>query len=83
MRDYYITWLIANALALIAGVSIIGLGCYLLRRVVEDMSNSTDQSAYRLRYFRVAPGAALVGFGAILAATIIVRMLCLPLPTAN
>ena len=35
MLGYQIVWLVAVVGALASGIAVIGLGCYLLRRVVE------------------------------------------------
>ncbi len=61
---YQITWLVAIFFALASGVAITGLGCFLLRRVVEDFSNSVAWRAFLVRGVRIAPGAALSSWGA-------------------
>jgi hypothetical protein len=81
MRDYYVLWFSANAVALAGGLGVIALGCYLLRRVVEDMSNSTSQSTYVLRLFRAFPGVFLIVFGSVLLLKIVSRVLSMPMPT--
>jgi transketolase C-terminal domain/subunit len=81
MRDYYLVWLIASGLAIAGALTVIAVGSYLLRRVVEDMSNSTSQSAYVLRLFRIGPGVALIVFGGVLLWKIVYRILSLALPT--
>jgi hypothetical protein len=63
MVGYQIVWLVAVVCALASGVAVIGLGSYLLRRVVEDLSNSTELKAFFVRGFRLAPGLTLIGVG--------------------
>ena len=45
MPDYHLTWLVAIFCGLAGSVAIIALGCYMLRRIVEDLSNSTTLSS--------------------------------------
>lgn len=81
MSNYQAFWLIANALGMAAAISVIALGAYLLRQVVEDMSNSMTGASYLLRIFRIAPGLVISLFGCFLLLRIFLRMLKLALPT--
>jgi hypothetical protein len=80
MATYQIFWLTSIAFALLSAVGVIALGCYLLRKVVEDSSNSTTLEAYVLRSFRVAPGLLVVLFGCTMALLLIKQILYLALP---
>jgi uncharacterized membrane protein len=81
MRSYGVIWLVATALALVGALGVVAFGSFLLRRVVEDMSNSLSPSAYVLRAFRVGPGLALIAFGGFLLFAIVNRILALPFPS--
>ena len=66
MADYHITWLVAIFGGVGASLAVIALGCYTVKGVVEDLSNSVALSAFVLRIFRITPGASLIIFGSIL-----------------
>jgi hypothetical protein len=80
MLGYQIVWLVAVVGALASGIAVIGLGCYLLRRVVEDSSNSTEWRTFLVRGFRVLPGVALIVFGCALLLIVVVRIASLRVP---
>src|SRR5262245_11181677 len=63
MVCYQIGWLGGVVCVLASGVAVVGLATYLLRRVVEDLSNSTEWRAYLVRGFRVLPGLTLMVIG--------------------
>jgi hypothetical protein len=81
MPGYQIVWLVAVICALASGVAVTGLGCYLIRRVVEDLSNSTEWRAFLVRGFRLIPGAALIIFGCTLLLIMVVHIASLRVPT--
>jgi len=62
MSKYQVFWITWIALGLLSAVGAVALGCYLLRRVVEDLSNSMTREAYSLRSVRMAPGLSIVIF---------------------
>jgi hypothetical protein len=66
MPEYHITWLIAIFCGLASALSVIGLGCYSIGKVIEDLSNSAALSAFGVRLFRMAPGGGLIVFGCVL-----------------
>jgi hypothetical protein len=66
MLGYQFVWLVAVICALASGVAVVAIGSYLLRRVVEDLSNSATWRAFLVRGFRVLPGVALIAFGCVL-----------------
>jgi hypothetical protein len=80
MVRYHVFWLIAMAMNLAAALVILGMGCYLLRKVVEDVSNSATKEAFAVRLFRVAPGVLLIVFGSVLLWRLVERMSLLALP---
>jgi hypothetical protein len=80
MSTYHIFWLIAIGCGLAASIAVIGLGCYILRKVVEDLSTSTSARAYGVRLFRIVPGAVIVAFGCYLLLELVTRIQALPLP---
>lgn len=55
--------LLAIAMGLVGAIAITAIGCYLLRRVVEDDSNSASLGSFAVRLFRIAPGALVLGYG--------------------
>src|SRR6185437_16668509 len=63
MTEYHIFWIVSIFLGLLSATVVVGVGCWLMRRVVEDLSNSTLVCSYVLRAFRLAPGGAIVVFG--------------------
>jgi hypothetical protein len=77
MSSYPLIWLGAITLCLVASVSVILLGCYLLRGPVEDLSNSTAWSAYVLRLWRMTPGLIISMFGCFVLFRIVQRILAL------
>ena len=81
MTEYHILWIISIFLGLLSATVVVGIGCALLSKVVEDLSNSTLFNSYVLRAFRLAPGAAIVVFGCLVLWRIIDQILRLKLPT--
>lgn len=79
MSNDPIIWLGAIALATIASVCVVALGCYLLRRPVEDVSNSSTWSAYILRLWRIIPGLVISIFGCVILLEIVQRILAMSL----
>jgi hypothetical protein len=80
MPEYHILWIVSIFLGLLSATAVVGIGCSLLSKVVEDLSNSTELRSYVLRAFRLAPGAAIVIFGCLLLWRIIDQILRLKLP---
>lgn len=58
----HVTWLISMGLALATALVVMGFGVFLLRHVIEDLSNSTTAPAFMVRFYRSMPGFALLGF---------------------
>jgi hypothetical protein len=80
MLSYQLIWLVAVVSALATGLAVTALGSYLLRRVVEDLSNSTELKAFLVRGFRVLPGLALIVIGGILLCRMTARIASLAVP---
>lgn len=80
MSEYHIFWLIAIAGGLVSALAVIGFGCWALRRVIEDASNSATLNSWVLRLFRIAPGGALITFGGVLLWLSFARILALAPP---
>ena len=80
MIEYHIFWLASIFLALMCATAVIGFGCLLLGKVVEDVSNSTLFRSYILRVFRLTPGTIVVIFGCFLIWQIIDQIIHLKLP---
>jgi len=80
MTEYHILWIVSIFLGLISATAVVGIGCFLLSKVVEDLSNSTLLNSYILRLFRLAPGAAIVIFGCLVLWRIVNQILHLRLP---
>jgi hypothetical protein len=80
MLGYQLVWLIAVICALASGIAVVGFGSYLLRRVVEDFSNSTDWRAFLVRGFRGLPGVGLLIFGCALLLIAVLRIAALHVP---
>jgi len=80
MIGYEIVWLVATVCALASGVAVTGLGVHLLRRVVEDLSNSIQPWSFLVRTFRVIPGLALLALGSVLLFIMIGRIASLRIP---
>jgi hypothetical protein len=80
MTEYHILWIVSIFLGLLSATVVVGIGCSLLSKVVEDLSNSTLFRSYVLRAFRLVPGAAIVIFGCLLLWRIIDQILRLKLP---
>jgi len=81
MTEYHVIWLVAIFGGLASALSVIGLGCYSLRKVIEDLSNSTALSAFGVRLFRMAPGGGLIVFGCVLLWKLILTISSLTPPT--
>ncbi|PSO20342.1 hypothetical protein [Bradyrhizobium sp. MOS003] len=73
-----LVWLVGYLAALASGVTMIVTGAYLLRKVVEDLSNSLEWKSYVLRAFRTAPGMMLLVWGAILVTIMVVHVSAVP-----
>ena len=80
MGEYHILWIVSIFLGLLSATMVVAIGCMILNKVVEDLSNSTQLSSYALRVFRLAPGAAVVAFGCLMLWWIIGQILRLKLP---
>ena len=80
MSTYSVVWLSAITLVTIASTVIVGLGCYLLRPTLDDLSNSTTWRAYVLRLCRIVPGLAISGFGCFMFYEILRYVLVLAMP---
>jgi hypothetical protein len=80
MTEYHILWIASIFLSLGCATAVIGIGGFLLSKVVEDLSNSTALSSYVLRLFRLAPGVAIVIFGCFVLWRIVDQILRLKLP---
>jgi hypothetical protein len=80
MTEYHILWIISIFLGLLSATVVVAIGCSLLSKVVEDLSNSTLFQSYLLRAFRLAPGTAIVIFGCFVLWRIIDQILRLKLP---
>ena len=80
MLGYQLVWLTAVVCALISGIAVVGLGSYLLRKVVEDLSNSIEWRTFLVRGFRVLPGLALLIFGCVLLLVMVVHITSLRIP---
>jgi len=80
MSEYHILWIVSIFLGLLSATVVVGIGCMLLNKVVEDLSNSTQLSSYVLRAFRLVPGATIVGFGCLMLWRIIGQILILKPP---
>jgi hypothetical protein len=78
--SYHITWLAAMLLCFSGGGTALIVGGSMLRRVVEDLSNSERPTSYVLRVFRMLPGVALVMFGCYIIFRCTAYVLSLPLP---
>jgi hypothetical protein len=76
-----LVWLVGYLAALLSAAAIVVTGAYLLRRVVEDLSNSLEWKSFLLRIFRIAPGAILVVWGLVLVTRLINLISNLPSPT--
>jgi hypothetical protein len=81
MLGYQTVWLFAVIFSLASGVAVLGLGAYLLRRVVEDPSNGTDWRALTGRGLKLMPGIALITFGFVLLVMMVHHITTLTLPT--
>jgi hypothetical protein len=71
MIHYPYVWLGAIIAALVAAVVVTGLGCYLTRTALNDLSNSTTFQAYLLRFVRIAPGLVIAVFGSLAVSAIV------------
>ena len=80
MTEYHIFWLTSIFLGLMCATAVMGFGCWLLSKVVEDVSNSTLIRSYILRVFRLAPGTIVVIFGGFLIWRIVDQIIRLKLP---
>jgi hypothetical protein len=76
-----LVWLVGYLAALLSAAAIVVTGAYLLRRVVEDLSNILEWKSFLLRIFRIAPGAILVVWGLVLVTRLINLISNLPSPT--
>ena len=70
-----LVWLVGYLAALLSASTIVAAGAYLLRRVVEDLSNSLEWKSYSLRIFRLAPGAFVAVWGLVLV-TRLIDLIC-------
>jgi hypothetical protein len=75
MTPLNINWLLAMSLGVVGALTVIGFGVHLLRRVVEDFSNSTELPAYLLRAARSLPGVFLVLAGLVLLSRVFSALL--------
>lgn len=81
MWSHQLTWLSSVLFAFSSGVATIFIGSRLLRRTVDDLSNSTAWQAYALRVFRLIPGLALTAFGCWIVWTMVLYIESSPLPS--
>lgn len=77
---YELIWLVGYLAALASSIGMIMAGAYLLREVVEDLSNSLEWRSFILRAFRIAPGMCLLLWGAILVTSMVAQIQALPIP---
>lgn len=80
MTGYTLYWFILILLSLLGSISLVALGCYLVRVGLNDLSNSTTGQAYALRAVRLLPGVALGLFGCVLVACLVLFVVRLPIP---
>ena len=77
---YEVIWLLATVSALVAGVAVVGFGCFLLRPSAFDDSNSLEIRSFVARTCRALPGLAVAGAGIFLISKIAYHVISLKVP---
>lgn len=80
MSGYYLGWLAANTVITVGSVVVIGVGAYLLRPALGELSDSISLRPLLWRIAKLVPGSALMVFGCIMIWKVLGRVIGLPLP---